>query len=95
LLIIDELGYFNLNALSAANFFRLVSERYQKGSIIITSNLSYGSWGELFGDTVLAGAVLDRLLHHSSTLNIKGNSYRLKDKLKAGIVSSREVKSPS
>lgn len=90
LLIIDELGYFTLDSEGASNFFRLVSERYEKGSIIITSNLSYGSWGNLFGDPVLAGAVLDRLLHHSITLNIRGNSYRIKDKLKAGVVAPRQ-----
>ncbi|SHK97627.1 ATP-binding protein, partial [Alicyclobacillus tolerans] len=61
-----------------------VSERYEKGAIILTSNKSYGAWGEIFGDTVLATAILDRLLHHSSTVNIKGESYRIREKKKAG-----------
>lgn len=65
-------------------FFQIVSERYEKGSIILTSNKSFGSWGEIFGDSVLATAILDRLLHHSSTINIKSESYRIKEKKKAG-----------
>jgi len=87
LLIIDELTYAPFDQHDAANFFRLVSERYERGSIILTANRSYGEWGQLFHDPVLATAILDRLLHHSVTLNIKGgHSYRLKDKTKAGIL---------
>ncbi|GGJ13535.1 ATPase AAA [Alicyclobacillus cellulosilyticus] len=85
LLICDEVGYLPLDALDAANFFRLVSERYEHGSMIITSNTSFTNWGTLFGDQVLAAALLDRLLHHATTINIRGNSYRMKDKLKAGV----------
>nr|WP_283804728.1 ATP-binding protein [Flexistipes sinusarabici] len=65
-------------------FFQIISERYEKGAVILTSNKSYGAWGEIFGDTVLATAILDRLLHHSNTINIKGESYRIKEKKKAG-----------
>lgn len=88
LLICDEVGYLPLDALDAANFFRLVSERYEHGSMIITSNTSFAQWGTLFGDSVLASALLDRLLHHATTVNIRGNSYRMKDKLKAGLTHS-------
>jgi DNA replication protein DnaC len=84
LLIIDEIGYRKMDDAAAHFFFQIVSERYEKGSIILTSNKSFGSWGEIFGDSVLATAILDRLLHHSSTINIKGESYRIKEKKKAG-----------
>ena len=70
-------------------FFQLVSRRYERGSIIITSNQSLGAWGEVFGDTVIASAILDRLLHHSITINIKGESFRLKEKLKAGLIKPK------
>jgi len=70
----------------AAQFlFQLVSRRYLKGSIILTSNKSYGDWGSIFSDTVLATAILDRLLHTSTTLNIRGQSYRLREKSRAGV----------
>jgi len=84
ILIIDEIGYRKMEDEAAHFFFQIVSERYEKGSIILTSNKSYGSWGEIFGDTVLATAILDRLLHYSGTINIKGESYRIKEKKKAG-----------
>lgn len=84
LLILDEMGYFSLDKRSAHFLFQLISRRYQKGSIILTSNKSYADWGDIFSDTVLAAALLDRLLHHSVTINIRGASDRLKDKLKAG-----------
>src|SRR5437016_2610690 len=60
----------------------LVSARYERGSIILTSNKSYGEWGSIFGDSIIATAILDRLLHHSTTINIRGESYRLKDRRK-------------
>jgi len=82
LLILDEMGYFSLDRRAAQFLFQLVSARYQKGSIILTSNKSYSDWGDIFTDPVLASALLDRLLHHSVTVNIRGSSYRLKDKLK-------------
>jgi DNA replication protein DnaC len=85
LLIIDEVGYLPLDNLGANLFFQLISARYERGSIILTSNKGFGEWGELMGDTVLATAVLDRLLHHSHIINIRGNSYRLKDRLKTGL----------
>lgn len=70
----------------ASLFFRLINRRYERASTLLTSNKSFMDWGEVFGDQVIATAILDRLLHHSTTLNIKGESYRLKDKRKAGLV---------
>ena len=71
-LIIDEMGYLPLDDLGATIFFQLVSARYERGSIILTSNKSYGEWGSIFGDPIIATAILDRLLHHSTTINIRG-----------------------
>jgi DNA replication protein DnaC len=85
-LIIDEMGYLPLDEIGATIFFQLVSARYEKGSIILTSNKSYGEWGSIFGDPIVATAILDRLLHHSTTVNIRGESYRLKERRKAGLI---------
>ena len=85
LLILDEMGYVPLDQRSAQFLFRLISRRYQKGSIILTSNKSYGEWGDVVSDYVLATAMLDRLLHFSTTINIRGESYRLREKRKAGV----------
>lgn len=86
LMILDELGYLPLTPHEASLFFRLVVHRYERGSLIVTSNKSFLDWGDMFNDPVLATAILDRLLHHSTTLNIKGESYRLKDKRRAGLL---------
>lgn len=91
LLIIDEIGYLPIDRLGANLFFQLISRRYERGPMILTSNQSFGAWGEVFGDRVIATAILDRLLHHAVTLNIRGNSYRLKEKLKAGLVRAEET----
>jgi DNA replication protein DnaC len=88
LLIIDELGYLPFDPKAAHLFFQLVSKRYEKGSTLITSNRSIGEWGEVFGDAVVATAILDRLLHHSHIVTIRGESYRLKEKRKAGVIKS-------
>ena len=85
LLIIDEMDYLPLDRMGAGFFFQLVSRRYERGSIVITSNKSYGEWGSIFSDSIIASAILDRLLHHSTTINIRGESYRLREKKKAGI----------
>lgn len=85
-LIIDEMGYLPLDDLGATIFFQLVSARYERGSIILTSNKSYGEWGSIFGEPIIATAILDRLLHHSTTINIRGESYRLKERRKAGLI---------
>ena len=73
---------------SVTAFFSLVSARYERGSIILTSNKGFADWGELLGDTVIATAILDRLLHHSHVINIRGESYRLKDKRQSGLLTS-------
>lgn len=86
LLIVDEIGYIPIDRQGANLFFQLVSRRYERGSILLTSNQSVGAWGEVFGDTVIASAILDRLLHHATTVNIKGESYRLKEKRRAGLL---------
>jgi DNA replication protein DnaC len=85
-LIVDEVGYLPLSRIEASLFFRLVVRRYERASLIITSNKSFLDWGEMFNDPLLATAVLDRLLHYSTTLNIKGESYRLKEKRRAGLL---------
>jgi DNA replication protein DnaC len=85
-LILDELGYLPLSRDEASLFFRLVVRRYERASLIVTSNKSFLDWGEVFNDQVLATAILDRLLHHATTLNIKGESYRLKEKRRAGLL---------
>src|SRR5215813_9086121 len=89
LLIIDEIGYLPIDRQGANLFFQLVSRRYERGSIILTSNQSLGAWGEVFGDAVIASAILDRLLHHSITVNIKGESFGLKEKLRAGLLKPK------
>jgi DNA replication protein DnaC len=89
-LIIDEIGYLPLSNLEASLFFRLVARRYERASLIVTSNKSFLDWGEIFNDPVVATAVLDRLLHYSTTLNIKGESYRLKEKRRAGLLGKSQ-----
>lgn len=84
LLILDEIGYLPWDKESAHLFFRIVENRYERVSTIFTSNKVYSEWGEVLGDPVLASAVLDRILHHSTTVNIKGESYRLRTKRRAG-----------
>ena len=87
-LIIDEMGYLPLDEEGATVLFQLVSARYERGSIMLTSNKSYGDWGSIFGDPIIATAILDRLLHHSTTVNIRGESYRLKERKKAGLLTA-------
>jgi DNA replication protein DnaC len=85
LLIIDEIGYLPLGPSGANLLFQLIARRYERGSIILTSNQSLTGWSDVFGDPIIATAILDRLLHHSTMLNVKGESYRLKEKRKAGV----------
>ena len=89
-LVVDEFGFWPYDREAATAFFTLVSARYERGSIILTSNKGFGEWGELLGDSVIASAILDRLLHHSHVLNIRGDSYRLKDKRQAGLFPSQQ-----
>jgi DNA replication protein DnaC len=86
LLIVDELGYLPFEPNAAHLFFQLVSRRYERGSLLVTSNRSVGEWGEVFGDPVVATAILDRLLHHSHVVTIRGDSYRLREKRRSGLL---------
>ena len=86
LLIVDELGYLPFEPHAAHLFFQLVSRRYERGSMLVTSNRSVAEWGGVFGDAVVATAILDRLLHHSHVITIRGDSYRLRAKRRAGLV---------
>lgn len=88
LLIVDEIGYLPFGRDQANLFFQVVAKRYEKGSLILTSNLTFGSWDQAFaGDAVLTAAMLDRVLHHATVVQITGESYRLKDKRRAGIMA--------
>jgi DNA replication protein DnaC len=80
LLVIDEVGYIPFEAEAANLFFQLVSARYERASLIVTSNKPFGRWGEVFGDEVVAAAMIDRLVHHADIIALKGDSYRLKDR---------------
>jgi len=88
LLIVDELGYLPLERASAHVFFQLVTRRYERGSILLTTNQPVTEWGNVFGDEMIAAAVLDRLLHHSHALVVHGDSYRLKQQKKAGLLGA-------
>ena len=81
-LIIDEVGYLPLDIEASNLLFQLITKRYEKKSTILTTNKNFSEWGEVFGDSVLANAILDRLLHHSKVFTIKGRSYRTKDIIK-------------
>jgi DNA replication protein DnaC len=83
LLIVDELGYLSLSKQTAKLFFQLVAKRYESGSIIVTTNKPFEQWGEIFNDDIVAGAILDRLLHHSYPFLINGKSYRMKQIFKS------------
>ncbi len=91
LLIVDELGYLPFEAHAAHLFFQLVSRRYERGSMLITSNRAVGEWGAVFGDPVVATAILDRLLHHSHVVTIRGDSYRLREKRRSGLMPKTAV----
>ena len=80
LLVVDEVGYIPFEAEAANLFFQLVSSRYERASLIVTSNKPFGRWGEVFGDDVVAAAMIDRLVHHAEVISLKGDSYRLKDR---------------
>ena len=80
LLVIDEVGYIPFEPEAANLFFQLVSSRYERASLIVTSNKVFGRWGEVFGDDVAAAAMIDRLVHHAEVIALKGDSYRLKDR---------------
>jgi DNA replication protein DnaC len=79
LLVVDEIGYLPISRTGAMLFFQLMSRRYERGSSVLTSNKSFEAWGEIFGDEVMATALIDRLVHHCHIVNIRGNSYRMKN----------------
>lgn len=83
LLVIDEVGFLPFDQKGADLFFQVISKRYEKGSIILTTNRPFKEWGEIFHNNTLAGALIDRLAHHAEIINIKGNSYRVKEKKKS------------
>ena len=83
--MIDEVGYMQLSRQQAELLFQIVCARYERGTIIMTSNKYFSDWGELMSDSVIATAILDRLLYHAHVINIRGESYRLKDRLRAGL----------
>ena len=88
ILIIDEIGYLPLSRDQAHLFFQIIAKRYEHGSIILTSNLSFGEWDTTFaGNSALTAAMLDRLLHHAHILQVKGDSYRLREKKRAGVIT--------
>jgi DNA replication protein DnaC len=80
LIVVDEVGYIPFEPEAANLFFQLVSARYERASLIVTSNKPFGRWGEVFGDDVVAAAMIDRLVHHADVVALKGDSYRLKDR---------------
>ncbi len=91
LLVIDELGYLPLEKQTAHLFFQLVSRRYERGSMLITTNQTVTQWGHVFGDEMIAQAVLDRVLHHSHVVMIHGDSFRLRQKKRAGLLGSKKT----
>jgi DNA replication protein DnaC len=91
-LIIDEFGVWSYDRLGATALFTLISARYERGSIILTSNKGFAEWGEVLGDSVIAAAILDRLLHHSHVVNIRGESFRLREKKRAGVFGGLPVR---
>jgi len=89
LLIIDEIGYLPFSAQESKLLFDVIAKRYEKGAVILTSNLPFGQWGSIFAnDTALTSAMLDRILHHSHIVQIKGESYRIKEKKQAGLMEN-------
>ena len=95
LLIVDEFGYLPLEPHAAHLFFALVSRRYERGSLLVTSNRSVSEWGTVLNDAVVATAILDRLLHHSHVLTIRGDSYRLREKRRSGLLKSNTAPAPA
>ncbi|KZX90894.1 MULTISPECIES: IS21-like element helper ATPase IstB [unclassified Sulfitobacter] len=95
LLIVDELGYLPFEPDAAHLFFQLVSRRYERGALLVTSNRAIGEWGSVFGDAVVATAILDRMLHHSHVITIRGESYRLREKRRSGLLQKAAPAHPT
>lgn len=85
----DEIGYLPISRTGAMLFFQLMSRRYERASTVLTSNKSFEEWGEIFGDEVMAAALIDRLLHHCHIVNIRGNSYRVRHHAAPGQAAER------
>ena len=79
LLIVDELGYLPITRDDSKLFFQLIDRRYERNSTIVTTNINFSQWDDIFGDPLIAGAIVDRLLHHATVVTIKGKSYRLQN----------------
>jgi DNA replication protein DnaC len=94
-LVIDEVGYTTLSSEQARHFFAVITARYEHGPVMVTSNLDFSQWGEVLGDSILATALLDRLLHHAEVLTINGPSYRMKERaqMKQGLLPDGPVSS--
>jgi DNA replication protein DnaC len=90
LLVVDEVGYLPLERQAANLLFALVSRRYERGSIVVTSNRSFEQWGEILGDAMVAAALIDRLVHHATMVTLKGKSYRLRER-GGGIVPAAQT----
>lgn len=95
LLVVDEVGYLPLSRTEANYLFQVVSHRYERSSVILTSNKSVTEWPEVFGDHAIATAILDRLLHHSHVITIRGDSYRLREKRRSGLFKAPAVAEPA
>ena len=96
LLIIDEIGYLPFDLAQSKLLFDVIAKRYEKSSMILTSNLPFGQWGQTFAnDTALTSAMLDRILHHSHVIPIQGQSYRLREKRQAGLIDLENRRSNS
>jgi DNA replication protein DnaC len=80
LIVVDEVGYIPFEAEAANLFFQMISSRYERASVIVTSNKPFGRWGEVFGDDTVAAAMIDRLVHHADVIALKGDSYRLRNR---------------
>ena len=90
LLVVDEIGYLPLERQAANLLFALVARRYERGSIIVTSNRGFEAWGEILGDAMVAAALIDRLVHHAHIITLKGKSYRLRERGTAGRAGGRD-----
>jgi DNA replication protein DnaC len=101
LLVVDEIGYLPVNHSGAVLFFQLMNRRYEKASTVLTSNKGFEEWGEVLGDDVMAAALIDRVLHHCHLVNIRGNSYRMREHtelyraLQSDVENSAEAVRPS
>jgi DNA replication protein DnaC len=88
--LIDEMGYLPMSREQANLFFQVIAKRYERGSLIVTSNLPFGQWDQTFADdATLTAAMLDRLLHHAHVVPIQGDSFRLRDKRRAGMIAKK------